>query len=107
MNIHSHLEKWFPNSIECQTEVGNSVFLGCHSVTDLKEIGCIPNELKFLLLRKREFQTLLCIVTSDLSKTQIRSYHSSEYPLVSPSAQSNGFSQQGVQEETLLNALRI
>ena len=28
LNICSHLKKWFSNSIECQTEVGNSLFWG-------------------------------------------------------------------------------
>lgn len=65
-------------------------------MTDLRDIGYILDALKFLLPMKRECQTVPCIDTSDLSKTQIRSYHSSEYPLVSPSALSNGFSQQGV-----------
>lgn len=41
---------------------------GCHSVTDLNEVGYLLYVLKFLLLMKRELQTLLHIVTGDLCK---------------------------------------
>lgn len=83
----------FQSQLSAKVKLEILYFGGCHSVTDLMEIGYILCVLKFILLMSKGLQALLCIVTSDHSKTHIRSHHSSENLSVSPNAQRNGSSQ--------------